>query len=985
MKKILAFLLAISTIFTSFSLTAVMAEDEADYTFYLDFVKNLGIIDDISEPNLPVARQELAVYLNNIITGKSNVVLSSDDFFLDDKDNVLFVPSTNTGVFDDVLQSDSSYMSIKKINELGIMKGTGYRTFSPESNVSFAQLATVLVRTLGYSYKVENENYLRVAEAIGVFEDIAFEATGDVSLGELAKALYNCLDINVVTADMKGDHVIYKEKADVDMFNEFMDVFEYRGMLEENPYTKVNDRKQGSKGKIVVGGKEFASEAGEELYSLIGRDVNVFYKQSKKDDIATVIWGYATGRDEALTISAEQLVSFVRGELSYEKDGKIKNVDVATNAVLIKNGIYQGSFKYTDEANSDFDFEHGDITVIIPQDKTDYSIIIVNDYKSMKVESVNTSRGLLNCRQFYNGELTSLSLANDKYDAWRVTYTNSEGMPATLGDIQEGMVIDVLYNEEAPSSYIKIIISDKKVENATIKSMTGVTEEGITYTFTDSSSLTMPKTYYDKLVANNVQPKLGSTYTFGINSFGNIVYVEAAGAVEGTRFIYAIVRKFDEFEDRAVLKYLNTSGKVVTSDFKKGAVLIDGRGVSKTLKNASDVKQYVVDPNQPQSWDDHDSYKGVAQITLDKEGRITKMVLPITDTSKARKGVLGAMVDNFADGLTTDHFEGPESGRRHFNNVAYDGSTVGFMIDTTKTEESEQYTIFSDFNSLGGNPYTIAAYNFDSDSVVADCIALKPTTVLNKLPYREPLYVVTDVYEGVYDDEPHTMIEMTSFGREVTSTSVTVPMKKGVSAKSFAITNSDKTGRNPDESVTVQKGDIVFAEIKNDIIVELDVIYRILGTDNHLYDTSGKLVGNNYFVSTEIAGKLTNPYTLNLNNLGLVESNATSQSLNSNSWQLRFLAGNVYSMEDNMYLTYTTARVKDGVMYNPDDSAYIKEMIALPTKFTTITVEGKKITVKQGSAADILTYKDAGTACSEIFLCSQQGAMRRMAIINVIE
>ncbi len=967
MKKVLALILAFSTLFTVVGFSSVTAEEESEYNFYLEFVEKLGIVDEGGFADSAIARQDLAIYMNNIFSGAKRETLTSDDFFVDSNKDTLYIPSTEVGVFDDVYETDAGYSAIQKLNELGIMNGTGYRTFSPETNVTYAQLATVIVRTLGYEYKVENKNYVKVAEAIGAFDDIAYDAASAITLLDFAKVLYNCLDINVIYADMKGDHIIFKEKEDVDMFNEFMDVYECEGMLEENPFTKVNGRKTGSKDRIVVDGAEFIAPDNGELYSLIGRDVNLFYRKTKKDDMGTVLWGYATGKDEAMTFTAEQIVSFEDFKLTYEENDRYKDEDLAASSVLIKNGIYQPSF-----TDADLVFENGDLTIIKPRNASDYSIIVLNDYKSLMVTSVNNASGLLNGREYHKGALSDYSLSNDKYDEWRIRYYFEDGTPATFKDISKGMVIDVLRNEETPLSYTKIILSNNTVENARITSMSGVTEDGIEYSFEDGTSLTMPKDVYDYLAADGAEPKLGGTYTFSINSFGKVIYVEAGTEKGGLSFVYVIERRYDEFTDDFVLRYLNQSGKIITSYFKKGALLINERGQEHRLDNATDAKELITLEGAP--------YTGIAQITLNEGGLITKMVMPVTDVDKNRKNTLGAMVDGLATGAATKYWTGPEN--PHFDGVMKDGSTVSFKIDPTETEEEKRYSVFTDYSVLRNDmEYKISAYNFDNESVLAKCLVIELGSNSSAyLHYTSPLYIVTETYEGVNEDKPCQMVTMTSFGYSTASTSATYPVDEGVNIGSFA---------RPDATdITLKKGDICYARIENSVIKEMKVIYRIdvAAGEPNLFDSSGKFnpdPGNGKYAAGQVNQKVTNPF--GINETGMTLENGNSVDLGLGTIRLRFLAGDVYSMEDNKYLTFTTQNIKGGETYNPDAAEHKCETMSLPSKFTVITIEGRNISIKAGTANDIYTYKDSGRACSKIFMSNNYAAMRRMAIINIVE
>ncbi|MPN00904.1 hypothetical protein SDC9_148102 [bioreactor metagenome] len=52
-------------------------------------------------------------------------------------------------IFSDVDPNHPYYPYIKRVTELGLIKGTGYNTFGPEEHLSKAQAVTILIRALG--------------------------------------------------------------------------------------------------------------------------------------------------------------------------------------------------------------------------------------------------------------------------------------------------------------------------------------------------------------------------------------------------------------------------------------------------------------------------------------------------------------------------------------------------------------------------------------------------------------------------------------------------------------------------------------------------------------------------------------------------------------------------------------------------------------------------------------------------------------------
>ena len=115
---------------------------------------------------------------------------SMEDFAL------LYKDSDN--IFKDVKGWATGYINLA--NQIGIMKGTSKNTFQPNKGVSYVELLTVIMRTLGYEDKIDfivyPDDYYQKALEIGL-ANVYIEPNELITRGTVAETLETALDIQI--------------------------------------------------------------------------------------------------------------------------------------------------------------------------------------------------------------------------------------------------------------------------------------------------------------------------------------------------------------------------------------------------------------------------------------------------------------------------------------------------------------------------------------------------------------------------------------------------------------------------------------------------------------------------------------------------------------------------------------------------------------------------------------------------------------------
>ncbi|KAB3531863.1 S-layer homology domain-containing protein [Alkaliphilus serpentinus] len=170
------------------SITPISANSTVDFEGAGNYLKDLGIFTGYEDGTLR---------LENNITRAEVATLMVRMMSLEER------ASANKGKtpFKDIAGSfwASGYISVSK--EEGLMTGYPDDTFKPQANITYAEVATILVRLLGYEEKTVTEEWpighLRVASELGLVDHLTYENSYVVTRGDVAYMIYQALKAEV--------------------------------------------------------------------------------------------------------------------------------------------------------------------------------------------------------------------------------------------------------------------------------------------------------------------------------------------------------------------------------------------------------------------------------------------------------------------------------------------------------------------------------------------------------------------------------------------------------------------------------------------------------------------------------------------------------------------------------------------------------------------------------------------------------------------
>ena len=266
-KRFLSLMLASLMIFSMFVISGGAKETEADYTDAAHHLAAIGILKGDENGNLMlnenVTRYQAALFFVQAITGKTDPSVWNAD---------------KSAIFSDVPEYGTA---IDYLAGLGLIIGRGDGTYGYHDNITYQDMLTLAVRTLGY----ETENmsypygYILEAQKLGLtdnIENVNFKSY--LNRGETAQLVWDMLGTEIAFIDPLTGDIVYPGKEDESAYG----IIVGPGKIERETYLEKSGF---ADGKLTVIVTEFTEADG-------------------KDDIDTVTVQYG---GETHTLAAKDL------------------------------------------------------------------------------------------------------------------------------------------------------------------------------------------------------------------------------------------------------------------------------------------------------------------------------------------------------------------------------------------------------------------------------------------------------------------------------------------------------------------------------------------------------------------------------------------------------------------------------------------------------------------------------------------------------
>lgn len=504
-KKLLSAILAVCMIFGSVSALAITDKVVFDLT-------SLGIVSGDENGNLlgdeEITRAEFVKMMINL-QGYAEISTMGD----------------SREMFVDIPDGHWAKSYINFAASIGTFDGYPDGTFGPEDKVLLQDCIKTVVRALGYEVVAQQKGgypngYIMVAAEKQLTKNISASYTAPAIRGDVMTLLYNALDVNLLQESISGGEA-YEESNDT--FRSLLanqdEKIVIKGIITANYDTWLIKPITGlRKDEVELDGTVFAV-GNTDAADYIGQEVQIYYHENETKNRLEIINVAPTKRNNVVTITADEYMSYSSDRMEYERDGRKEYLTIAPTAQYVYNNRIVTAFN-----SSYIDVDKGSILAVDNNGDEAYDYIFVSAYESVVVDSVYSNGNLYFKNGFKFKDRNFITLDEEDNDL-HFTIENATGEKINYSDIKAGDVLSILSSEDGLQ--LRVIVSDKTIQGTVteLQEGEGASIDGIYYQF----------------ASNTAKSKIhiGDVRALYLNHEDKIVYVTDEGMEDGaTKYGY---------------------------------------------------------------------------------------------------------------------------------------------------------------------------------------------------------------------------------------------------------------------------------------------------------------------------------------------------------------------------------------------------------------------------------------------------------------
>ena len=984
MKKIISVLLTIGLISSILPTGFAAKFSDVENSEAIDVISGIGLMEGFSDgtflPDDNVTREAFAqiaagIYKYGVEDDK--VAEWKQNFFEGVFEEIELIPpeemnKEESELFWDVNAQGETYDAIKLVYEKGIMVGLGDGSFNPEGNVTVEQAVKVILQMMGYGRKAVQyggypNGYMAVASELKITDGIT-DLTAYATREDIAKILYNALDIPLMQLTIKGSEMLYHADESDTFLTKLLNLDYDKGRVTDNGYTSFSGKTAYNEDWVVINNVRYRITSDTEyVRDYLGRDVKVYY--SLDEDSDGVIYVALTGKDKVVTFDISEFEGYENSRINYllNDSGREKFIDVKNAPYMIKNGVAVSSF---DE--SIFDFNYGTVTVITPKGESDADIIILKQYYNFNIDYVDAENEIIYSSTSLFGAELDLDSENKT-----VRIYDPQGNLTNINSLANGMVTSICVNDEV----VEIYISDKEEKGFQVIGM-GEDDYGNYLLKGKKDSYILSKDYLDKGIG--MMPKMSNVYDLKFDIFGNVVvltevaaqytvaFMNDARIIEDTGVQQVRIKYYDFLSQRLETAFAANKVKVINTDGTKINYSMDKSAASfETL-----LKDYI---------------SKMENNALVKCGNIFRLKLN-ENKEIAEIELAGVQENSTDDSQRLVEIKVPSTA---INGNMYNGNDLlgGKIILNNNTKilkcnyESESFNTDSGYSIINKSSwkengrYDIRAFSTTKNSPVAEYIiytADPAKSISTETPHT--CGVVTNVYSGLSaNDEPVYFIGIDGTDYEVEEGVLdegNVPNMQG--------TTSYKDGNGKTHNFKIEKGDLIRYGFGGEGAVNQVQLVYDANADYSEGLTIGGVVYNGFSKRGNMAGvidgynsavyQFSNPFSANSTESGN-EFAKDSYAWTYYNGNMRVMLGTVVRVGSGYVIT-TTRNLKEnpGTVSEDGDGVYATNLWSI-SSCKVITIRNKEVTITTEPVSNLRSYTTLGTSCDRIFITTRLGTV----------
>lgn len=689
-----------------------------------------------------------------------------------------YIPKATEQVFSDVSLESEYADGVTTAYQMGIIEGTNGR-FYPNKSISWDELAYMGVTLLNRHYTAGSKSPRVYANQLRLFSGID-ASKEEVTKDDLLIFFENVLNSDYVElngVNQKGEPQITTDGSKT-LLNSEKDIYLNDGIVTAYRFTATDGERELNEGKIEINKAEYDLNifAGNDF---VGLAVKFYLDKSDNNNLIIDLW--ETNKNEKLDISDDDLKAYDKTSVTYLNNGKNVTKSVKKQIPVIYNGAYVGSYE---KAVSGKMLDGASVSLISNDGDSVYDIVKIEKLSYYVVKSVSPASGNLVFK--YNKGSIDISL-NSVFSSFVLNNEEIDLTGLKAGDVlsvKEAKTIDgnkIFYAEASrnmTSGEIEKISSDKNGE----------------YYIIGGEKYYLTEEYKDYLVTDSKEPKpkLGSSAVFYLASNGKIVTSSAK-----SDWLYGFCMTTASFgnslEESFGMRVYTTGGTVSELYFDDKITYYDENNLSGKTTETSKAYSSLA------------GYTGAVAYKINGNGEATELAKPVDRTDYSHNTI------DYPLTLDLD-VEKTNGGRQYRDilNSAYNLLNVPIIVhpsDLTLENDEDVYSVrtvrYWNVEHYFTESEALALYNI-SEYGIADFATMFGNAATKEVGSEEHMYMITDSYIGIDNDENKTrIIEYCSGGTTV----------KRIVASDAEIIEQGVWKNIPTSIDKIQKGDIVQLEL----------------------------------------------------------------------------------------------------------------------------------------------------------------------------
>lgn len=543
LKRLISLIVAVIIVLSTVSFSTYAEQDSSVIDNAVGLLKALNIADDdTAKDDEPITRGSLAKEVYNLLNIENPVY---------------------SDMFGDVTEETENAAYITSLAQMSIISGGDM--YYPEEKATYEQAIKMIVCVLGYGRFTDDDdwpnNYLRLANSIGLTENISAGA-GDTLTGRmLISLLYNSLGCKIPVYDGTDKFVTEEDKT---LLTEKFKVTKHQGIVTANSMTYLSISGNTGKDTACIDNIFYADPNGL-LSELLGYEVYAYCKETNDDP--EIIYAVKSSKNNVITVRAKDIDKANMKDLSQfaweeETRSRVKTMKLSDDMDVIYNGRCLPGFTLnTITPNS------GKVTLIDNNSDGKADVIFVWEHKTYVFSSTDKENQLIVDKY---GKYFDYS----KYDT--VEFYDMYGKKTGMDAMSEWNVLSVY--ESSDNVYCRIEIYDDPVIGTVDRIYTN--SDG-TWIVVDDEEYVLAPEFEEAIQKGNSNAHkvvVGQTGVYYLNADEAV----SASVVEddwSNRYAYLVSASLDENEEIMYVKLFITEEQGFQTFTTKSKVKLDGQRI----------------------------------------------------------------------------------------------------------------------------------------------------------------------------------------------------------------------------------------------------------------------------------------------------------------------------------------------------------------------------------------------------------------------